>query len=81
MELLNIEIDQELPQEAIYHVLLLQTSITIWPVVNSEQLFLFCLPLKLLPGHGIHEGCPQYRHGEIFWGLPAFWGLLTKLRR
>lgn len=35
VELLNIEIDQELLQEAIYYVLLLQTSITIWPVVNS----------------------------------------------
>lgn len=44
MELLNIEIDQELPQEAIYHVLLLQTSITIWPVVIPSSFSCFvCL--------------------------------------
>lgn len=34
--LLNIEIDQEKQQEAIYHVLLLQTRVTIWPIVNPE---------------------------------------------
>lgn len=36
MELLNIEIDRESQQEAIYHVLLLPTSITIWPIVHPE---------------------------------------------
>lgn len=36
MELLNIEIDQELQQEAIYHVPLLPTSTTIWPIVHPE---------------------------------------------
>lgn len=36
MELLNIEIDQESQQEAIYHVLLLPNSITIWPIVHRE---------------------------------------------
>lgn len=36
MELLNIEIDQESQQEAIYHVLLLPTSMAIWPIVHPE---------------------------------------------
>lgn len=36
MELLNIEIDQESQWEAVYHVLLLPTSVTIWPIVHPE---------------------------------------------
>jgi hypothetical protein len=79
MELLNIEIDQESRQEAIYHVLLLPTSITIWPIVHPKELCMFCLLLKWLSVRGRGEGgYPQYQLPEGLLGS-SFWGLSGSL--